>query len=176
MGFDGAKGRQARSGPRFNSGRVHHKGEGVGAKQMTITTTTPRRPRRLCLHPGCTELVQAGDGYCPEHARARARELESRRGTANQRGYTYRWRKYSKWYLQQPGNQVCKLRLDQRCKMMAECVDHIVPPSGPDDPFFWDENNHQAACLICNSIKGRQTLKGDDWIVSPDRVTNRATP
>ena len=141
------------------------------------TTIGPRRPRRLCKHPGCPELVGAGQGgYCPEHAKERARELESRRDTANQRGYTYRWGKYSKWFLQQPGNQICKLRLDQRCRMIAECVDHIVPPSGPDDPLFWDESNHQAACLICNSIKGKRTLKGDDWIVPRNRTTNRATP
>jgi 5-methylcytosine-specific restriction protein A len=93
------------------------------------------------------------------------KETDRQRGTANQRGYTYRWGKYSKWFLQQPGNEICKLRIDGRCKMVAECVDHIVPPVGPNDPLFWDPNNHQASCLVCNSIKGQRTLKGTEWEV-----------
>ncbi len=132
-----------------------------GAPEMVI----PRRPRRSCKYPGCPELVDAGKGYCSEHGQAKRRADDRKRGTANQRGYTYRWGKYSKWFLRQPGNQVCKLRLDKRCRLIAECVDHIVPPNGPNDPLFWDTKNHQASCLICNSIKGKREMLGSEWDV-----------
>ena len=129
-------------------------------------TTGPRRPRRLCKHPGCPELVEAGQGgYCPEHAKARRQASDRLRGTATQRGYTYRWNKYSKWFLRQPGNQICRLRLDRRCTRLAMCVDHITPPTGPGDPLFWDPDNHQASCLVCNSIKGRRAMRGSAWEV-----------
>lgn len=125
----------------------------------------PTRPRRPCNHPGCPNLVGAGERYCPTHRKQEQKHFDKLRGTANERGYTYRWSKYSKWFLSQPGNQVCALRLDKRCKLVAECVDHIVPPSGPSDPLFWDEKNHQASCLICNSIKGGRTFRGSEWDV-----------
>lgn len=138
------------------------KGCGVGVR-VDSNKLIPRRPLRPCKHPGCPVLTR--EPYCPEHAKVKQREREARRGTANQRGYTYRWNKYSKWYLRQPENQICKLRIDQRCKLIAECVDHIVPPNGPDDPLFWDENNHQASCLVCNSIKGARVMVGKEWDV-----------
>ena len=123
----------------------------------------PLKPMRACLYPGCKELTR--EGYCSTHAKDKRREGDRLRGTAQQRGYTYRWQKYSVWFLKQPDNQICKLRFDARCKLRAECVDHIVPPSGPDDPLFWDPTNHQASCLICNSIKGQRTIRGTEWDV-----------
>ncbi|MCK9268492.1 MAG: HNH endonuclease [Alkaliphilus sp.] len=123
----------------------------------------PVRPRRPCAYPGCPELVGAGERYCSAHRKQEQKYYDKQRGTANERGYTYRWNKYSKWFLSQSENQVCKLRLDKRCKLIAECVDHIVPPSGPNDSLFWDEKNHQASCLVCNSIKGRKAIRGSEW-------------
>ncbi|WEG14915.1 HNH endonuclease [Pullulanibacillus sp. KACC 23026] len=32
-------------------------------------------------------------------------------------------------------------------------TDHIKPVSGPNDPLFWDPNNHQALCVSCHSTK-----------------------
>lgn len=121
----------------------------------------PQKPKRHCLHPGCPVLTSGG--YCPAHRRAKEREQEARRGTATQRGYNYRWNKYSKWFLSQPGNELCKLRLDARCSGMGECVDHIKPPTSPVDPLFWDPANHQPSCIVCNSKKGRREIKGKDW-------------
>lgn len=128
----------------------------------------PKRPKRPCAYPGCPELVEYPDRYCQKHKQEKnrsKREYDRQRGTAAQRGYNYRWQKYSKWFLKQPGNQICKLRLDDGCNLIAQCVDHIVPPSGPDDPLFWDPNNHQAACIHCNSVKGKRAIKGSDWEV-----------
>jgi 5-methylcytosine-specific restriction enzyme A len=121
------------------------------------------RPRKLCRHSGCNELIEGVETYCPEHKKEMLREYDKRRGTAQQRGYNYRWQKYSKAFLKQPGNQYCKLRIDGRCKLKAECVDHIEPPPDPRHPLFWDPSNHQSSCLPCNSIKGNKVIKGSEW-------------
>lgn len=40
----------------------------------------------------------------------------------------------------------------------SEHVDHIDAVNGPDDPKFWDPDNHQALCYSCHSKK---TVKED---------------
>lgn len=116
------------------------------------------RSLRFCNHPGCGELVATT--YCDEHARLHQRENDTRRGSAHARGYGYKWQQYSKAFLRRPENQICKLHLPG-CTTLAQCVDHIQPPSGASDPLFWNKENHQAACIRCNSVKGRRTIKGD---------------
>ena len=115
------------------------------------------RAKRLCNYPGCNNLVEKG--YCDKHTKKALAEYEKRRGTAAARGYTYRWQLYSKAYLRNPNNQFCTLQLDG-CTNIAECVDHVDPPSGSSDPKFWDRNNHQAACIHCNSVKGHRLKHG----------------
>jgi 5-methylcytosine-specific restriction enzyme A len=123
----------------------------------------PWKAKRPCNAPGCSELVPSGERYCQQHKRQEQRRYDERRGTAHERGYTYRWSKYSKWFLRQHGNQICKLRIDGRCTLAAGCVDHTVPPKGPSDPLFWDPDNHQASCVVCNSIKGKREIAGSEW-------------
>ena len=113
------------------------------------------RPKRPCSYPGCSQLVATG--YCDKH---KQQSSEHRRGSAAQRGYTSKWAKYSKWFLKQPGNHICKLRLPG-CDYVARCVDHIQPPKDKDDPLFWLKSNHQSSCIHCNSVKGRKTMKGE---------------
>lgn len=117
----------------------------------------PYKAKRPCCNPGCAELVDSG--YCDKHKRQQQRYEDQRRGTAHQRGYNSRWSRYAKFFLRQQGNQICKLRLDG-CNYVAECVDHIEPHNG-DMVKFWDSNNHQAACIHCNSVKGNRTIRGD---------------
>jgi 5-methylcytosine-specific restriction protein A len=83
---------------------------------------------------------------------------DKRRGSAKERGYDYKWYRYSQWFLKQPGNQFCAYRLPG-CTMLAKCVDHQYPPNGPDDPLFWNKKNHKSACVHCNSVKGHKYLK-----------------
>ena len=120
---------------------------------------------KFCKHTGCRNLVKSG--YCELHQQDAIEEEERkkhrkdghRRGSSTERGYGTRWRKYSKWFLAQEGNQFCKLHLDG-CTIYAECVDHIVPPTSANDPLFWDRNNHQPACIHCNSVKGDKSIRG----------------
>lgn len=125
----------------------------------------PSKSLKFCNHPGCRGLTT--ESYCEEHkAEGEAKKQEAfsrydkRRGNAQDRGYNGLWQKRSKRYLSRPENQICKLHLDDRCAVVAQCVDHIIPHNGPDDPLFWDESNWQASCIRCNSVKGRRTMKG----------------
>lgn len=123
----------------------------------------PTRPKRICSYPGCPCFAVVGS-KCEAHAKQSRQAVDRQRGTAHQRGYTGRWNRYSKWFLKQPGNQICKLRIDGRCTLAAGCVDHIKPVP-PDDPLFWEPSNHQASCLVCNSIKGNREMQGTEWQV-----------
>ena len=116
---------------------------------------------KICAHTGCSNLTSGR--YCEVHQGDEAERIaqqDKRRGTAKQRGYDYRWSKYSKWFLSQPQNQLCKLHLDDGCAIVAQCVDHIKPHKGQSDPLFWSPANHQSACIHCNSVKGNKTIKG----------------
>jgi 5-methylcytosine-specific restriction protein A len=110
------------------------------------------RAKRPCSYPGCSKLVDKG--YCDKH-----KKQKENRGTAHQRGYNYRWSKYSKAFLSRPENVFCKLQLEG-CTNIAQCVDHVIAVDGANDSNFWDVNNHQPACLHCNTLKGRKTIKG----------------
>ena len=72
------------------------------------------------------------------------------RPSASERGYTYRWREYSKGFLK--GNPLCVICKANGRTVAAECVDHTEPHKG-DEVLFWDPDNHQAVCLKCNSRK-----------------------
>lgn len=120
---------------------------------------------KFCKHTGCRNLVK--NGYCELHKEDAIAEEEARkrrkdghrRGSAYQRGYNERWRKYSKWYLNQPEHTFCALHLEG-CTLYAQCVDHVIPPKDANDPLFWDTRNHQPACIHCNSVKGATSVRG----------------
>lgn len=126
----------------------------------------PSRASRFCAYAGCVRITTGGR-YCPEHQAIhkkeeaeKMRERDKKRGNAYQRGYNYKWSKYSKWFLSQPQNQFCVLHLDDQCTTIANCVDHIKPHRGQKDPLFWDKGNHQPACIHCNSVKGNRETVG----------------
>jgi 5-methylcytosine-specific restriction enzyme A len=73
------------------------------------------------------------------------------RPSANDRGYTARWAKYSRHY--RKVNPLCVECQKRGIIKLAKHVDHIKPISGPDDPLFWDEENHQGLCTECHSRK-----------------------
>jgi 5-methylcytosine-specific restriction protein A len=115
----------------------------------------PTAPLRPCPHAGCPVLV--AKGYCQTHARQR----EQQRGTAQERGYDHAWAEYSKRF--RAAHPLCGERADgsmdtvhSRCAQQgretpAQCVDHTIPMSQGGSK--WDERNHMAACLQCNTWK-----------------------
>ena len=134
------------------------------------------RNTRFCREPGCSALTKHVSGYCEKH-RGKWEEMnrrrDIRRGSASERGYDSRWARYSRAFLREPGHQLCALRLDNGCAIVAQCVDHIDPPDGPRDPRFWDPDNHQPACIHCNSVKGNKNIKGIFRFDLPDDRAKR---
>ena len=122
------------------------------------------RPRRPCAHPGCQQWAVIGS-YCKAHAaewqeklKARraefARRADEERASADDRGYTFAWRKARKaWIIRHP---LCAI-----CGKPATDVDHIIPHRG-DKKLFWDTNNWQSLCHECHGRKsyGERYRKG----------------
>lgn len=108
----------------------------------------PIRPPRQCPAPNCA--AKTSNGLCPEHAAARQRDVDARRGTAASRGYTYRWRKEAKAFL--ASHPLCVHCTEEGRVGAAECVDHRIPHRG-DQVLFWDHDNWQGLCNSHHAIK-----------------------
>ena len=92
----------------------------------------------------------------PSPRRSRKPDSQSR-PNANARGYTWAWNQYTHAYRRR--HPLCVACLAIGLTTAAECVDHITPVSGPDDPLFWEESNHQSLCWSCHSKKTVQDTK-----------------
>lgn len=73
------------------------------------------------------------------------------RESAQDRGYTSRWARYSRQY--RKANPLCVDCHKRGIIKIASHVDHITPVSGPEDPLFWEPTNHQGLCAACHSRK-----------------------
>lgn len=114
----------------------------------------PPAPRKPCR--SCGTLTNGA--YCEKHLKVKEVEVkvqrikyDNERGTAASRGYTYRWSKYSLQY--RKDNPLCAECERQGILKVNNCVDHIIPVSGPDDPLFWEPTNHQGLCTTHHSEK-----------------------
>jgi 5-methylcytosine-specific restriction protein A len=108
----------------------------------------PYSAPKPCRYPGCPALVRDGSGYCPAHKVERGRAYDERRGSSHERGYGAAWQRYSRTFLQM--HPVC---CTPGCNQPSEHTDHIKAVSGPNDPLFWLEANHQPLCHSCHSRK-----------------------
>ena len=108
----------------------------------------PYKPRQPCKHPNCPELAPYGQAYCDTHKPLHP--TTEQRPSANSRGYTKRWQKASKQYLQ--AHPLCVRCLAAGRLPTATVVDHITPHRG-DQTLFWDKNNWQALCKPCHDRK-----------------------
>ena len=61
----------------------------------------PTAPLVKCGENGCRARVS--HGRCREHAK----QFEQRRGTAEERGYDWNWKKLRRWFIRQPENVLC---------------------------------------------------------------------
>jgi len=119
------------------------------------------RALHFCNHAGCHMLTAAP--YCDEHAPLHIATYTDNRASASERGYDTKWGKFSKWFLSLPENQFCVLHISPNCKGVAECVDHIYGLKGPNDPNKYNVRFLQPACLPCNTLKGKQVIRGT-WV------------
>lgn len=107
----------------------------------------PTRAPHGCTQPGCPELVHRG-ARCDTHARARAAEVNSFRGSAASRGYGYRWTKIRGAYLR--AHPLCAHCLAEGRTTPATDVDHVTSRArGGSD----HASNLQALCHRCHSTK-----------------------
>ena len=106
----------------------------------------PMKPKRPCKHPGCPSVT--GGQYCELHAALHT----SDRGSAFERGYSYRWQAARKQFL---ANRPLCVECQREGKLTpATIVDHIKPHRG-DPALFWDEKNWQPLCKKCHDRKTR---------------------
>lgn len=105
---------------------------------------------RPCLTPGCPELVARGRcSKCEPSAQAADR---ARRGSARERGYTWRWEKARALFLaKNPLCRPCSLKKPPQLTP-ATVVDHIVDHKG-DQVLFWAEGNWQPSCQSCHDAR-----------------------
>jgi 5-methylcytosine-specific restriction enzyme A len=108
----------------------------------------PNAPKRICSYPGCPVLVDSG--RCDKHKKQERKEIDSRRGTAHERGYDARWRRASADFRR--AHPLCIDCLSRGRSTAASVVDHIVPHRG-DKVLFWDQRNWQALCKPCHDSK-----------------------
>lgn len=84
----------------------------------------------------------------PDKPKPRVHEA---RGSAHSRGYGRKWRAARLGYLAH--HPLCVHCLDRGHVTASTDVDHIIPHGG-DPILFWDaENNWQALCHSCHSVK-----------------------
>jgi 5-methylcytosine-specific restriction protein A len=99
-----------------------------------------RAPR---LH-GCGCITSYGVDC--EHQRLRKAEIDHRRPTARQRGYTAEWQRESRLFLNRAENRFCACG----CGRYADLVDHRIPHRG-DASKFWDKSNWQPLATHCHA-------------------------
>jgi 5-methylcytosine-specific restriction protein A len=83
--------------------------------------------------------------YRPSKARP-----PERRPTAHRRGYTSRWQRASRAFLDQ--HPLCVRCRAKGLVRGASVVDHVVPHKG-DPTLFWDQANWQTLCKRCHDGK-----------------------
>lgn len=113
------------------------------------------------LHPcKCGRLVRTA--LCERCEKKRQEQplgfglIERSRLTSRQRGYTSKWDKARKAYLQKhPLCTICEY--DEGRVIEARVVDHIIPHRG-DMALFWDTDNWQPLCTPHHNRKTMQEI------------------
>jgi 5-methylcytosine-specific restriction protein A len=109
----------------------------------------PPKSKRPCRSPMCPGKTQDVSGYCEKHIHLASGWVKPDRGTAEQRGYDWAWRK----------KRVAVLKRDRYLCQCGDCngrrlpateVDHVIPKSlGGSDDF----HNLQALNVDCHKAK-----------------------
>lgn len=139
-------------------------------RETTDWDMATRRKKR-CKAYGCPNLHTNANGYCDscyaEFKRKHPwyydadgnkiskkdadRKYDQRRGSAQQRGYDWKWRQFAQRYLL--SHPVCAM-----CGAPAAVCDHKTATADmmidAYGSFDYDENNYQALCASCNARKG----------------------
>lgn len=111
----------------------------------------PSKSMKPCGKPFCSKLTTGY--YCEDHKK---KDTDTR-GSAYQRGYDGRWRKYRDSFLSK--NPFCVECSKEGEYVVATVVDHIIPHKG-DKELFWQGSNHQQLCKRHHDIKTAREDRG----------------
>ncbi|MGB9780631.1 HNH endonuclease signature motif containing protein [Caldanaerobacter sp.] len=117
----------------------------------------PYKPKKPCVYPGCSELVDVGKTYCDRHEAERRKQyyINDNRPSARRRGYDETWEKLRKMYLAE--HPLCEDCLENGIYTPATEVHHIKKVK--DNPELrLDINNLRALCKACHN---RRTARGE---------------
>lgn len=109
----------------------------------------PPKAKRPCRAPMCPGKTQADSGYCDSHAHLASGWNNPARGTAEQRGYDWAWRKRRAAVLKRD-RYLCQCADCRGRRLPAGEVDHRIPKfeGGTDDP-----SNLYAINVDCHKAK-----------------------
>ncbi|MBQ8945362.1 MAG: HNH endonuclease [Lachnospiraceae bacterium] len=118
----------------------------------------PRKARKPCGYPGCPELIEIGQKYCPVH---REKCGEDRPGAA-QRGYDGKWRKFRAWYIKTHQPCFCTECLKEGQYVMATDLDHIKTVRDHPELRF-DPDNINPLCHRHHSEKTQREDRNPEY-------------
>lgn len=109
----------------------------------------PPKAKRPCRVPLCPGKTQSDSGYCEAHASLAVNWNKPGRGTAEQRGYGWEWRKVRAAVLRRD-RYLCQCPDCGGQRLPAGEVDHRIPKfeGGTDDP-----DNLYAINVDCHKAK-----------------------
>lgn len=131
---------------------------------------------KRCKTYGCPNLHYNDNGYCdscyaafkakhPQYydkdgnklsEKAWQKKYDEKRGTASQRGYTYKWRQFARKFLEShPACAMCGAPATV-CDHKTDTADMMMDAYGE---FDYDDRNYQALCARCNALKGATSDK-----------------
>ncbi len=127
----------------------------------------PSAAPRPCRHPGCSQLVRDGSGYCQSCKRASPGSFADReRGSRHKRGYGTVWDKKRKRILERDCYLCQECRRQGRLTAIGDqpysaFVDHIKPKAeakaeGWAQEQIDDDSNLQSLCKPCHTAKTDQ--------------------
>jgi 5-methylcytosine-specific restriction protein A len=116
-------------------------------RQGREADTLPMLPLHKCAAMSCSNLTSSK--YCEQHRIQKRQVYDKQRGNAQERGYTARWQKVSKLFLQE--HPLCECEDCKRIGRLttATVVHHIVPHKGNYN-LFWNQDNWQAMSKKCH--------------------------
>ena len=95
----------------------------------------PPKAKRACRQPLCPGKTQDTSGFCDKHIHLAVGWSKPGRGTAEQRGYGWEWRKKCAVVLKRD-RYLCQCENCNGRRLPASEVDHITPKSmGGSDVF-----------------------------------------
>ena len=106
----------------------------LAASEASEVFFMPFAAPRPCSYAGCGVLVRDGSGRCQSHKHLERKQLDARRGTAHERGYTGAWQKARAGFLR--SHPLCAKHAAKGETVAASVVDHIVPHKG-NMTLFW---------------------------------------